>query len=180
MEINLDSIFYDSSSESLHPRDIFMSLPDKDSKYSYPRDIQTEVWNKWNEVRSEKNCIIKMNTGSGKTVVGLMILKSLIDEGKGPAVYVVPDNYLVSQVVKEAKKLGVKIAESENDYNYLNRNAILVINIHKLINGKSVFGMRSTNNIQIGSIIIDDVHACIDTINQQFTISISNEEKSDT
>lgn len=177
MEINLDSIFYDSSSESLHPRDIFMSLPDKDSKYSYPRDIQTEVWNKWNEVRSEKNCIIKMNTGSGKTVVGLMILKSLIDEGKGPAVYVVPDNYLVSQVVKEAKKLGVKIAESENDYNYLNRNAILVINIHKLINGKSVFGMRSTNNIQIGSIIIDDVHACIDTINQQFTISILNEEK---
>ncbi len=45
-----------------------------------------------------------MNTGSGKTVVGLMILKSCLNEEKGPAVYVVPDKFLVSQVCEEAKK----------------------------------------------------------------------------
>ncbi len=44
-----------------------------------------------------------MNTGSGKTTVGLLMLQSCLNEGVGPAVYVVPDNYLVNQVCDEAK-----------------------------------------------------------------------------
>ena len=51
-----------------------MALPAKNKNYGYPRDVQTEVWKQWFDKRSEKNIIIKMNTGSGKTVVGLTIL----------------------------------------------------------------------------------------------------------
>ena len=109
-----------------------------------------------------------MNTGSGKTVVGLLVLKSCLNEGKGPAVYVVPDNYLVQQVCVEAEKLGIKTTNDEEDIDYLRKEAILVINIQKLINGKSVFGMRPSNNVNIGSIVIDDVHACMATIENQY------------
>ena len=62
-----------------------MSLPSRDKQYEYPRDVQTEVWKKWFNERNNRNCIIKMNTGSGKTVVGLTILKSCLNENKGPA-----------------------------------------------------------------------------------------------
>lgn len=41
---------------------------------------------------------------------------------------------------------------------------ILVINIHTLVNGKCKFGMRDYNNVEFKSVIIDDVHACIATI----------------
>lgn len=92
----------------VEPREIFMTLPQKDKRYEYPRDVQSDVWKKWFEVRENKNTIIKMNTGSGKTVVALMILQSCLNEGKGPAVYIVPDNYLVSQVCEEAKRLGIQ------------------------------------------------------------------------
>jgi superfamily II DNA or RNA helicase len=92
---------------SFEPRDIFMSLPTKDKQYEYPRDVQSEVWKRWFENRSQKNSIIKMNTGSGKTVVGLTILKSCLDEGKGPVVYVASDNYLVQQVYAEAINWGL-------------------------------------------------------------------------
>ena len=51
-----------------------MALPAKNKNYGYPRDVQTEVWKQWFDKRSEKNIIIKMNTGVGKTVVGLTIL----------------------------------------------------------------------------------------------------------
>lgn len=168
----------------LEPRDIFMSLPNKRSSYGYPRDVQTDVWKQWYAKRNDKNCIIKMNTGSGKTVVGLMILQSCLNEGKGPAVYVVPDNYLVQQVCDEAATLGIKYAcdkfdkngarieKGEEDYFFTTKNAILVTNIHKLVNGKSIFGMRAEGNVQIGSIVIDDVHACLDTIEQQYTVRI--------
>lgn len=155
----------------IEPRDIFMTLPEKSQYYEYPRDVQSEVWKQWFESRNNKNTIIKMNTGSGKTVVGLTILQSCLAEGKGPAVYVVPDNYLIQQVCNEAEKLGIKTSQDEDDYNFIMKKAILVINIHKLVNGKSVFGMRH-NNITIGSILIDDAHACLETIGTQFMVKI--------
>ena len=161
----------------IEPREIFMTLPQKDKRYEYPRDVQSDVWKKWFEIRNDKNCIIKMNTGSGKTVVGLMILQSCLNEGKGPAIYVVPDNYLVAQVCEEAKKLGIMAVTDRDDYSYTENKAILVTTIFSLINGHSVFGMRHTNNYPIGSILMDDVHACLDTITTQFSIRIPSDHE---
>lgn len=172
MPINFSRLNATNKKNAIEPRDIFMALPAKDKNYSYPRDVQSEVWKLWFEKRVEKNIIIKMNTGSGKTVVGLAILQSCLSEGKGPVVYVVPDNYLVQQVCAEADRLGIKATSNEEDYIFTSKKGILVINIHKLVNGKSIFGMRQSGNIQIGSIIIDDVHACLDTIEQQYTVNI--------
>ena len=178
MKINFSNINNSFNQSSTHPRDIFMALPNKYKAYAYPRDVQTEVWNQWFENKNEKNNIIKMNTGSGKTVVGLMILKSCLLDGVGPAVYVVPDKYLVNQVIDEANRLGIQVTSNEDEYLFKNSRAILVINIHKLVNGKSIFGLRSGgNNVPIGSLVLDDVHACIDTINQQFTLSISSADE---
>lgn len=174
MNIDFAKILQNSQSNDLEPRDIFMALPGKDKKYEYPRDVQSDVWKKWFECRDNKNSIIKMNTGSGKTTVGLLILKSCLNEGVGPAVYVVPDSYLVEQVCKEAQNLGIKTSTDEKDSNFIKGQSILIINIHKLVNGKSVFGMREINNVEIGSIIIDDAHACITTIKDQYTLQIPN------
>jgi len=166
-----------SKSLPIEPREIFMSLPQKNKRYEYPRDVQTEVWRKWFSERDKKNNIIKMNTGSGKTVVGLMILQSCLNEGKGPAVYVVPDNYLVDQVCKTAQDLGIAATTERDNYQYTENRAILVTNIHALINGRSVFGMRSEGNYPIGSIVIDDVHSCLDTITSQYSMKIPSNHK---
>lgn len=161
-----------AKAKTIEPREIFMTLPSKVLGYGYPRDVQTEVWKKWFSIRKEKNVILKMNTGSGKTVVGLIILQSCLNEEKGPAIYVVPDNYLVQQVIDEAKKLGISVTTNKDDYNYSNSKVILVTSIQTIINGHSYFGMRENGNYPIGSIIIDDVHACMDKITSQFMIKI--------
>ena len=172
MNIDFSKLTF-SQNNHLNPRDIFMSLPSKNKKYEYPRDVQSEVWNKWFEQRNERNNIIKMNTGSGKTTIGLLVLQSCLNEGIGPAVYVVPDTYLVNQVCNEAANLGITVVTDENDMNFRRNKAILVINIYKLINGKSVFGMRRNGrDIEIGSIIIDDAHACFSIIKKQYTLTI--------
>lgn len=163
----------DSVDTVLDPREIFDVLPDKDDKYSeYLRDVQTEVLNKWfNDYKDNKDVIVKMNTGSGKTVVGLLMLKSCINEKKGPAIYVVPDPYLVKQVIAEATSLGIEVTEQPNDPAFLRGESILVVNIFKLINGKSIFGVGNVK-INIGSIVIDDAHACLDIAESQFSIKI--------
>lgn len=173
--IDFSQLGMNSNQKPINPRDIFMRLSQKTAKYQYPRDVQGEVWKQWFEQRNNKDTIIKMNTGSGKTIVALMILQSCLNEGVGPALYVVPDKYLVKQVIEQASELGIKVVDSETDLDYQRKKAILVTNIQKLVNGKSVFGLREENNYTIGSIIIDDMHACVGTIQEQFMVVIPKE-----
>lgn len=170
--IDFSQLGINSNQKPINPRDIFMRLSQKTAKYQYPRDVQGEVWKQWFEQRNNKDTIIKMNTGSGKTIVALMILQSCLNEGVGPALYVVPDKYLVKQVMEQASELGIKVVDSEIDLDYQRKKAILVTNIQKLVNGKSVFGLKEDNNYMIGSIIIDDMHACVGTIQEQFKVVI--------
>lgn len=177
MAIDFGKLAVTNSADTvIPPRDIFSVLPQKAEKYEYPRDVQAEVWQKWFDLRSTKDLVIKMNTGGGKTVVGLLILKSSLNEGFGPAVYVAPDPYLVSQVMAEGKSLGLELTEDPESLRFISGKAILVISIKRLINGKSIFGVGDEGiKIQIGSLIIDDAHACLATAEQQFTMELKGD-----
>ncbi len=164
-----------SQKNIIEPREIFLSLTNKAQKYNgYLRDVQTEVLEMWYQNRNKKDNIIKMNTGSGKTVVGLLLLKSCMNENKGKCVYVVPDNYLVEQVIKESNDLEINVTKDIDDINFISGKAILIINIHKLVNGKSVFGINE--KIDIDSILIDDVHSCLEIAETKCMISINREK----
>lgn len=175
MAIDLNNLGRMSRGKKIDPREIFMALPSKNEKYDYPRDVQSEVWKKWFEKRNNRDNIIKMNTGSGKTVVALMILKSCLNEGKGPAIYVVPDSYLMQQVKEQADLLGIETTTNEAGLNFKRGKSILIINIHTLVNGKSKYGMRSEDNVEFESIVIDDIHACMSVIQNQFMITLNGE-----
>ena len=72
---------------AIHPRDIFFTL-NRAPSFSFSRDIQTEVMNRWFERRDNPDNVIKLNVGSGKTLVGLLVLQSSLNERKGPALCV--------------------------------------------------------------------------------------------
>ena len=56
---------------------------------------------------------------------------------------------------------------------------IAVTTVHRLFNGKSIFGVGNEGvKLKIGTIVIDDVHACIATINEQFRIQLPNKHPS--
>ena len=160
-----------SVGEIIEPRQIFTTLV-RAQRFKFPSANQGEVLDKWFECRNRSDNTIKMNTGSGKMLIGLLILKSCLNENVGPAVYVTPDNYLVRQVIQEASDLGIAVTEDVHDANFMAGLSILVINIDKLVNGKSVFGVGTTK-ISIGSLVIDDAHACLDAVADQFSIDLS-------
>lgn len=176
--INFKKLNEDVNSKKVtDPNQIFDVLPEKDEKYEeYLRDVQSTVLEKWFQYYRDnnKNTIVKMNTGSGKTVVGLLILQSYLNEGKGPGVYVVPDNYLVEQVMKEAKDLGIEVTKNTKESKFTRGEKILITNMHTIINGRSVFGVNEMKQ-NIGCIIIDDAHACLKVAESQFTIRIPDD-----
>lgn len=55
-----------------------------------------------------------MDTGSGKTLTGLLMLYSKLKEGVGPAVYLCPDNQLVEQVYQQAFLYGIPVCKFEH------------------------------------------------------------------
>ncbi len=174
MYINFDQLIKDESEEALiDPRKIFSALPGKDAKYSYLRDVQAEVLDAWFARREEPDLVLKMNTGAGKTVVGLLILQSCLNEGMGPVVYVTPDNFLCEQVCLEAGLLGIPITKDCSSPDFVQGKAVLVITVHKLVNGKSVFGADKDDlKIRVESLLLDDVHACLSTTEKQFTLKV--------
>lgn len=163
-----------SSGRITEPARLFRSLPNRDEKFPLPRDIQTEVWNAWYARRTEHDLVLKMNTGSGKTVVGLLILQSSLNEGVSPAVYLVPDLHLRKQVVDTASALGLRFATEPSDPMFRRGQSILIATVSKLFQGFSQFGVRGgrESRIPIGAVIIDDAHACIPIVEKQYAMTI--------
>ncbi|MEM8738092.1 MAG: helicase C-terminal domain-containing protein [Planctomycetota bacterium] len=161
-----------------HPRDIFRTLRKKDpDKYKFPRDVQTQIWNSWYGQRQERDQVLKANTGGGKTVVGLLILQSCLNEGVGPAAFISPNNYLADQARAEAEAIGLQCTDDPRGSDYLRGRSILITTIYRLFNGKSIFGVGS-QTIPIGSLVLDDAHACLQTVEEQFTVRVSQNHES--
>ena len=166
------------------PIEIFNNL-DKISGKEYLRPPQESVLKEWHEkLRVQRDTIVKLHTGQGKTLIGMVMLQSYINEGLGPAVYVCPNNYLVDQTVEQARSFGIKIVQFAPDSTklpqaFLNSDAILVTNCNKLFNGKSVFGVLGSGKepIQLGAIVIDDAHKCLEVIREAFSIVVKKEDQ---
>jgi replicative superfamily II helicase len=69
----------------------------------------------WFGQRENADTVIKLNVGSGKTLVGLLLLQSSLNEGIRSAIYIAPDKQLVDQVLAEAKALGIDAVDDPRD-----------------------------------------------------------------
>ena len=84
MAIKFDELLDDEEAAVIDPRDIFLTL-NRDKKLGFPRDIQTEVMKASFSQRDNPDTVVKLNVGSGKTLVGLLLLQSSLNEGLRPA-----------------------------------------------------------------------------------------------
>jgi hypothetical protein len=160
----------------VEPREFYEQLPLKAKGYGYLRDVQAQVLTRWHEVRDQRDIVLKVNTGGGKTIDGLVILQSYLNEGIAPALYVAPDKFLVSQVVAEAGHLGLKTVTDPDDTGYLAGEAICVVTAAKVFNGASVFAAeRKTPYARIGAVVIDDAHAVMNTVRHMLSMTIPSD-----
>lgn len=159
------------------PIELYQNCPYKEG-YGYLRSIQEEVLKEWNTKRTQRDILCKMNTGSGKTLTGLLMLYSKLIEIKEPSLYVCPDSMLVNQTFELASQYGIPVCVFENQRefpkDFLNSKKILICNFHKLFNGKSIF---NRDHVRIGSIVIDDAHKCVDIARTQSSLKLPRKHK---
>ncbi|WP_081616373.1 helicase C-terminal domain-containing protein [Xanthomonas sp. SHU 166] len=125
----------------------------------------------------ERDLVVRLNTGGGKTTIGLLYLKHMMDKLREPAVYLVPNSQLVEQVISEGANIGLRVLhwrsrEPQAPEEAARAQAIIVCTYDKFFNGKSTFARQ---RITPCAIVLDDVHSGIESIRSNFSADLPTE-----
>ncbi len=172
-----------SSPLPIKPTEIFARLVKPD----YIRDLspaQAEVVDRWFESRESRDIILKLNTGAGKTLVGLLAAKSTMNEKGGPVLYLCPNRQLVDQTIAKAKEVRIDaepyIPGQQLPWRFISGDAIMVASYAALFNGRSKFGVEgSTDYVSVQMIIVDDAHVELSDLRDQFTLRFAQDNADD-
>jgi len=85
-------------SRIIDPIEIFRRLP-KSARIKDLYGSQVEVLQAWCNSRTDRDHVLKLHTGGGKTLVGLLIAQSILNETGEPVLYICPNNQLVGQTI---------------------------------------------------------------------------------
>lgn len=162
----------------INPRDIFNALP-KPPGINDLYASQAEVLDAWFARRTDKDVVVKLHTGGGKTLVALLMAQSVMNEVGEPVLYLAPTNQLVDQVLAKSKEYGVSAVRYTKGEvlpaEFLDGKSVLVGAYETLFNGRSKFGVRGSGQevVKVGAIVLDDAHVALSSVRQAFTLNIS-------
>lgn len=164
-----------SSPKPMHPIKIFEKLPNLPGT---PNDIwrgQAEALNRWHEERHRRGVLIALNTGAGKTLVGLLIAQSLVNEGVENAIYVCATIDLVRQTALQVHQVGleytIRIDGKYNNDLFESGRSFCVTTYQALFNGLS----RIRRIHFPGAVIFDDAHVAETMLRDAISLRISSQ-----
>jgi hypothetical protein len=163
------------------PFRIFQRLP-KPQHINDLWESQSEALKLWNKRRTERDLVIKLNTGGGKTLVGLLIGQALLNEMRRPVLYLCPTRQLVQQTLEKALEVSITAAAYETGPGdlptvFLNSGGLLIATYSAVFHGRSKFGVQGGGSepVSVGAIICDDAHVALSAVRDQFTITVSRQ-----
>jgi replicative superfamily II helicase len=159
------------------PLEIFRRLP-KSARIKDLYGSQGEVLQAWFNHRDKGDHILKLHTGGGKTLVGLLIAQSTMNETREPALFICPNNQLVKQTLEKASEYSISAVPYAKPFpdEFVNAKSVLVANYAALFNGNSRFGLRGRDVLKLGCVIVDDAHVGSGILRDQFTIRLRRDD----
>jgi len=156
------------------PIALFQSLRVTDPAINDLWLAQGDALREWDSHRAAPDVAIVLNTGAGKTLVGLLAAQSLVNETNGHVVYACSSIQLVQQTASKACGYGLSVATyvGGNFSNDLYRQALApcITTYHALFNGRSRFFDED-----LSAVVFDDAHTAGHLLRDQFTLRIGRE-----
>jgi len=147
--------------KAIDPLEIFRRLP-KPPGINDLYTSQAEVLKVWFDRRNDRDVVLKLHTGGGKTLVGLLLAQSTLNETREPVLYLAPTTQLVNQTLEKAKAYGINavpyVPKTDLNDDFLNGTAIMVATYAALFHGKSRFGLRGTAQpVKAAAVILESL-----------------------
>ena len=166
----------DQRIQSADPREIFKRRPSGEGAANDLWRGQAEALTDWFS-GGRSDTLILLNTGAGKTIIGLLIAQSYINQGIRNVLYACGTIDLVHQTAREASKLGILVTRrigGKFDNDLFNQGRSICITTYQaILNAKSTF----RSHLKPGAIIFDDAHVANRTIRDSFTLRIGKDQK---
>jgi replicative superfamily II helicase len=161
----------------IDPLEIFRRMP-KPPGINDLYTSQAEVLEAWFKRKDERDTVVKLHTGGGKTLVGLLMAQSTLNDLKEPVLYLAPTTQLVKQTLEKAKSLGIAAVPYVRGQpladDFVNGKAMMVASYKALFNGFSKFGVRGGRlPVKAGAVILDDAHVAFSVVRESFTLEVS-------
>lgn len=133
---------------------------------------QADALREWDRNRAAPDVHFQLNTGAGKTLIGLVAAQSLVNETRGRVVYCCATRQLVEQTRGKAEDLGIPTAtyvgsEWVDHEVFLKAHGPVLTTYAALFNGKSIFRKDS-----IVAVVFDDSHTAHDAVRTSFTLNV--------
>lgn len=158
------------------PQDMYQD--NKLKKIMGPLDYQTAMLDLYIKNMEKRTVALELPTGSGKTLVGLLIGEYRRRKNKEKILFLCPTNQLVHQVVEQANlKYGLKaiaFCGKQKDYLPKDKSSFLMSEALGVTTYSSFFALNSFFK-DVDVLIMDDVHSCEDYIISNWTIQIDSE-----
>lgn len=172
-----------TQSTVIEPIEIFRRLP-KPPGINDLYTSQAQVLEAWFSRRNERDLVIKLHTGGGKTLVGLLIAQSILNEHRErePVIYLSPTVQLVQQTLEKAKEYSIPAVTYEKNVDFpdefLAGKSVLICTYQALFNGRSRFGVRGIKPpVMSAAIILDDAHVAFSTMRDIFTLRVDKDSQ---
>src|SRR5208282_4216094 len=165
-----------SSTDS--PEELFYTLSARAKSHAYLRGPQQDALRDYMKVQERQDIAFELPTGAGKTMVGLLIAEWLRRRSKGRAAFLTLTNQLATQVIEEANRLSIPIADlrgnkerrsKSEEGKFLDGAAVAISTYSNLFN---VFPVIK----QCEVIVLDDAHGGGDFAAGMWTVRISRKD----
>lgn len=144
-----------------------MYQDNKLKKIMGPLDYQAAMLDSYMENENRKTIALELPTGSGKTLVGLLIGEYRRRKNKEKVLFLCLTNQLVHQVVEQANsKFGLRaiaFCGKQRDYRPKDKTSFLMADAIGVTTYSSFFALYSFFE-DTDVLIMDDVHSCEDYI----------------
>lgn len=154
------------------PIRIFETLPSLSGTYNDLWRGQDKALTEWNAARDRQDVLVSLNTGAGKTIVGLLIAQSLVNEGLQNVLYVCSTIDLVRQTSEEADRIGIdhstRVRKGFSNDLFETGKAFCITTYAALFNGHSAL----RNRFFPQAIIFDDAHVAESLLRDAFTLRV--------
>ncbi|NML77004.1 DEAD/DEAH box helicase family protein [Rhizobium sp. S-51] len=164
-----------ANSAPTDPIEIFARTPNLSNA---PNDLwkgQAEALQRWHSARDKHDNAVLLNTGAGKSIVGVLIAQSLVNEQIGPIVFACSTIDLVEQTARECDRLGIPYTTRAHgnfsDDRFETGKAFCITTYQALFTANSTFSKEKSP----AGVIFDDAHVAERMIRDAFTLSISKE-----
>ena len=158
-----------------HPLNIFRGLSVADQNINDLWLAQGDALRDWHESRGLPDVGVVLNTGAGKTLVGLLIAQSLVNETRGRVLYACSSIQLVEQTEEKAVGYGLNVTTyirgEFSTSRFHSGDAACVTTYQALFNGKSRFPGEDPT-----AVVFDDAHAAEHLLRDHFSLQIEKRQ----